>query len=131
MIRRQRPLLAVASGLALAVGGCAAPQELRNTNTLSLGRNSAGDPCTATRTFRDPAITGAFDQSWAINCRNVAASRPLGQVRLFADQADRAAADKALTCGAPGTVAVTGIGEVEARRCYDALLGAKPVGVAA
>ena len=127
MIRRQQALLGLASVLAMAVGGCAAPQELRNTNVLSLGRNSAGDPCTATRTFRDPAATGAFDQSWAINCRNVAASRALGQVRVFADAADRAVADQALTCGEPRTVTAKGIGEVEARRCYDALLGAPVV----
>ena len=111
------------AALGLALAGCAAPQRLsEQPDSYSLGRNVAGEPCTVNRNWRDPAVASAFDQSWSIGCRNVAASRSLGAVRVLTRAANGAAADKALTCGDAHPVTLAGIGEVEARRCYDALL---------
>ena len=136
MTRPRRTLIGTlpyASLAALAVGGlglsgCAAPAALSSQpDTISLGRNAAGEPCTATRNWHDAAVSDAFDESWSINCRNVAASRPLGSIRIVRNAADRAAADAALRCADAHDVALKGIGTVPARRCYDTLLGADTV----
>ena len=120
--------LASASALALAVGGCAGPTAGgARPDTFSLGRNAAGEPCTATRNWRDPALPTSFDQSWSIGCRNVAASRSLGSVRIVEAGREGAAANKALSCGEARGVTLRGVGAVEARRCYDRLLGASVV----
>ena len=122
------PAMGLASLTALALVGCAGPQSLREQpDSYSLGRNAAGEPCTATRNWRDPAVGDAFDQSWSIGCRNVAASRSLGSVRVLRNETHRAAIDRALDCGAPRTVTLAGLGEVEARRCYDSLLASPTV----
>lgn len=120
------PALGLAS-LAVALSGCAGTRGLRGPDSFSLGRNAAGEPCTATRAWRDPVVNSELDQSWSIGCRNVAASRSLGSVRLIYQDHDRAAIDRALRCGAPRAVTLAGIGEVEARRCYDKLLSSQTV----
>jgi CHAT domain-containing protein len=119
---------ALLSGSALALGGCAGTDAARaRPDTLALGRNAAGEPCTATRNWRDPKVTDTFDQSWSINCRNVAASRSLGTVRVLANEADREAALKTLDCGEAASVSLTALGPVSARRCYDAGLAIETV----
>ena len=133
-IRLSHPLgLSSLSALALATTlapSVASAQTPRKPDSFSLGRNAAGEPCTVSRNWRDPAVTDSFDQSWSIGCRNVAASRSLGSVRVIHDEANRVAIAKSLTCGEARTVTVTGIGEVEARRCYDALLNAPTIAFA-
>ena len=120
--------LASLAALALALTGCAAQQRMRaQPDSYSLGRNSAGEPCTATRNWRDPIIADAFDQSWSIGCRNVAASRSLGSIRVLHAGENRDKIEAALNCGAARTVRLNGIGDVEARRCYDTLLSAPTV----
>ncbi|WP_419809578.1 CHAT domain-containing protein [Sphingomonas sp.] len=120
--------LTSAAALAIATAGCAGPQALRSQpDSFSLGRNAAGEPCTATRNWRDPAVLDSFDQSWSIGCRNVAASRSLGTVRLLHEGEEHDAVDKALTCGEARTVQLTRIGEVAARRCYDSSLATPTV----
>jgi tetratricopeptide (TPR) repeat protein len=123
-----RPLLAL-SCTALLLAGCAQSQlELARADTLSLGRNAAGEPCQATRSWSDPALHGLFDASYAIGCRNVAASRSLGFVRVIAsEEKGIAAVESTLSCGAPGQVVVPEVGRVEARRCYDSTLGSETV----
>src|SRR5579875_1020680 len=118
--------VALACAAAMALSGCASQQAARaRPDSLSLGRNAAGEPCTATRNWGDAAVTDLFDQSWSISCRNVAASRSLGTIRVVASSADRRSAVKSLDCGDAKAMAVRDIGDVEARRCYDALLGAE------
>lgn len=125
---RTASLLALGLALANVTSPAAAQREQRNQpDSYSLGRNAAGEPCTASRNWRDPAVTDAFDQSWSIGCRNVAASRSLGSVRVVRGEANRDALTQALTCGEARAVTLKGIGEVEARRCYDALLNAQTV----
>ena len=122
-----RPI-ALTAASALALASCAAPDAIRKRpDSLALGRNAAGEPCTAARNWSDAAVTDLFDQSWSITCRNVAASRSLGTVRVFAARADRAAAEAALNCGAPVSTTLQGIGSADVRRCYDRLLGAETV----
>lgn len=114
--------------MAMTATGCAGPQALRaQPDSFSLGRNAVGEPCTATRNWRDAAVSDSFDQSWSIGCRNVAASRSLGTVRVLHEGENREAVDAALTCGEARTVALTRIGDVEARRCYDNLLATPTV----
>ena len=116
------------AAISLSLAGAAGAQRLsQQPDSYSLGRNAAGEPCTATRNWRDPAVTDPFDQSWSIGCRNVAASRSLGSVRVLQADASRGAVDKTLTCGNVRAVKLAGLGEVEARRCYDTLLGAATV----
>ena len=114
--------------LALALAACAGPQAARlQPDSYSLGRNAADEPCQASRNWRDPAITDSFDESWSISCRNVAASRSIGSVRVLFRGEDRAAITQTLNCGEARAVRIERIGEVQARRCYDSLLGAPTV----
>ena len=127
-MRTLSPALGLVSIAALGLAGCAGPQALRQQpDSYSLGRNAAGEPCTATRNWRDPAVRDAFDQSWSIGCRNVAASRSLGSVRVLHENEGRDTIEAALQCGAPTPVTLHGLGAVEARRCYDKLLSAPTV----
>ena len=120
------------SGTALLLASCAgSPIEVAQDKSISLGRNSAGEACDANRTFDDAAIEGRlFDVSYAINCRNVAAARSLGFIRVIGNEAPAVAAVEAtLSCGAPTAVTVPEIGEAEARRCFDRAVGAETVAV--
>ena len=120
--------VALVSTSALALAGCAAPEAMKSrADTISLGRNAAGDPCTATRNWRDAAVSDMFDQSWSLGCRNVTASRSLGTVRIVSSAADRTAAAKALDCGEARPATLRAIGMVEVRRCQDALLGTETI----
>ena len=132
MGQRQRRTIALFGVSAMTVAamlptGVAAQKARARPDTLSLGRNAVDEPCTATRNWRDAAVADMFDQSWSINCRNVAASRALGTIRVVASEAARAAATKALDCGDAKAMNVKGVGDVEARRCYDASLGIETV----
>ena len=112
--------------LALGLGGCAGTQTLR-ADSFSLGRNATDEPCTANRAFYDPTIKSSLDKSWSISCRNVAASRALGFVRVVDRHVDRAPIDAALSCGDYHMATVQGVGRVRARRCFDTLLNAPVV----
>lgn len=127
MIVRDRHWLAGLSLGALALGGCAGTPSPVKAESFSVGRNGTGEPCTATRSYADPGLKGPFDQAFTIGCRNVAASRSLGAVRVFADAASRAAAEKALECGPTAPVTLKGIGPVDVRRCYDQVLASTSV----
>ena len=127
--------LILASSAALSLSAwmpAAAAPEAINTlpDSLSLGRNAAGDPCTARRNWHDPAVRDQFDESWSITCRSVTASRTVGTVRVTDVKTDAAAALKALTCGDARLVTLNGIGPVNVRRCFDAAIGAETVAFA-
>ena len=131
MSMRIRPQLALAStaALALSLTACAStrPGLVQQPNSFSLGRNAAGEPCVATRNYRDAALTNPFDYSWSISCRNVAASRSLGLVRSLVTDEGRESVARTLNCGDARAVQLPTIGEVQARRCYDSLLSAQTV----
>ena len=121
---------ALLAGLGLGLAGCATTGQLgaSRSDTLSLGRNAAGEPCQAARDWRDPAVPGMFDESYAISCRNVAASRALGIVRVV-DAAARGSVDATLSCGAASDVTLPDLGRASARRCFDTALGAESVAI--
>lgn len=119
---RQR-IASIATMGSLLLAGCAAQQVgLDRPDSFSLGRNAVGEPCTATRTWSDPAVTDSFDLAYAVTCRNVAANRPVGTIRVMAAADAVAAVEKTLSCGAPG-----GSGASQARRCFDSGLAGEAV----
>ena len=123
-------ILALSSSAILLSACAGAPMETGMADTMSLGRNAAGEPCTATRSWSDKTVSGLFDASYAIGCRNVAASRSLGFVRVVENKAAPIAAVEAtLTCGAASPVTLPAIGTAEARRCIDSSLAAETVAV--
>jgi len=130
MARNFRGLcLAACSSAALLSTGCATPS-LRTAaaDSFPVGRNAAGDACTATRSWGDKALSGLFNASWAITCRNVSASRSLGFVRVLkGDGAAVDAVEATLNCGAAQPVAVPRLGSGDARRCIDTVLGIETV----
>ncbi|WP_425229568.1 CHAT domain-containing protein [Sphingomonas sp.] len=120
--------VASVAALAVAMTACAGPQALRGQpDSFNLGRNAAGEPCTATRNWRDPAMLDSFDQSWSIGCRNVAASRSLGSVRLLHVGESHDSISRTLNCGDARAVQIANVGAVQARRCYDSLLATPSV----
>jgi tetratricopeptide (TPR) repeat protein len=113
----------------VALGGGAAPAWAKRPNapdTFELGRDSRGEPCLATRYWDDPAVTDHFSDSYAITCRGATANRYLGVIRAVRD-ADIAKVEASLQCGAASEVALTEVGQVRARRCFDSLLGFQTV----
>ena len=123
-------IAALIAGLGGALAGCATTGELSSarSDTLSLGRNGAGEPCQAARDWRDPVVPGMFDESYAINCRNVAASRALGFVRAVETGA-RGPVDSTISCGAASLVTLPKLGKASAKRCFDTALGAESIAI--
>ena len=116
------------TGLATGLAGCATTGEMSaRSDTLSLGRNGAGEPCQAVRTWRDEAVTDMFDESYAISCRNVSASRALGFARVVGAGEGRAKVEATLRCGAARPVAVPRFGAASARQCFDSALDAPSI----
>lgn len=108
--------------LALVVSGCATMHVPERPDTVSLGHSAAGEPCVATRNWRDPAVPDAFARSYAITCQGVAASRPLGAIRIVPSAAEALAPlDAVFTCGVAREVTVAGR-RAQVRRCFDRTL---------
>lgn len=107
--------------------GCATSRQGPGADIINLGRNSANEPCTATRTWADPAVPDSFASAHFITCRNVVASRPLGAIRVVADTpAGMKPLEKVFNCGEGRPVKVAGVaGNV--RQCIDAVLGTEVV----
>ncbi|MBM6574779.1 CHAT domain-containing protein [Microvirga sp. SRT01] len=115
--------LAALAALGGAIPG-SAPLQARMTvppESFVLGRDANGEPCAATRAWNDARIGSLFDRAWSITCRGVAASRPQGSVLAVRGVAIPAV--DTTRCGAAVTVAMEGVGPVEARACIDATLG--------
>jgi len=126
-------VLAASCTSALLTAGCATQSLQRVTmDSVSVGSDAAGDACTATRTFSDRTLPGLFNASYAITCRNVSASRALGFVRVVRqDAAALRAVEGSMRCGTPRPVTVPALGEVQARRCVDSVLGQETVSLTA
>ncbi len=113
--------------LAMTLSGCAGTQRAPRADLLALGRNGSGEPCTASRTWGDPAAPDAFAASYYITCRNVAASRPLGALRVVEDSPEGTRPiDQAFDCGQDVAIEVAGL-PARARRCTDRLLATETV----
>ena len=104
--------------LLLGLPGNAAPKTRGPVpDAFVLGRDATGEPCAATRNWRDPRLGDAFDAAWSLTCRGVSSARPQGYVLQLAP--GRASPFDPKRCGAPMAQAMAGIGVVEARACYD------------
>ena len=110
---------------ATALGMVAQPAWARPDNVADhteLGPNGKGDACVADRYWNDPGVSDPFAVSLAVTCRGTTAGRHLAVARrVRADQA--AEFEKLLQCGGPREFDLAGVGQVQARRCYDSLLG--------
>jgi hypothetical protein len=125
-----KPALLALLGTASLLGACAdRAGEVGRIDRLALGRNAAGDPCTATRTTKDSTLTSPFDFSFAIACRNVSASRSIGFLRSTPDPRSVARIEDALSCGAATSTRLDGVGGVEVRRCLDKSVGEEVIAV--
>lgn len=117
--RRRKALLALAASVPVlsASPALAAPAPER----FPLGTNASGDSCSASRqwTSGDGPVRYAGDQSFVINCRDLAAADLQGYVSPAGKPATPA------SCGEALTTTIAGIGPAEVRRCIDATL-AKP-----
>lgn len=124
----------LAATAALGLGACAATTpslEFGARDVLPLGRNAAGDSCSARRSYADPVKLSPFDLSFAMTCTNVSAGRSVGLMRIVRQDREAptrlAAIEETLSCGAPSMVTVAGLGAVQARRCLDRSLGNEAV----
>jgi hypothetical protein len=125
-----KPALLALLGTASLLSACANKAgEVGRIDRLALGRNAAGDPCTATRTTKDSALTSPFDFSFAIACRNVSASRAIGFLRSTPDRETVARIEETLACGAATRTRLQGIGQAEIRRCFGKSVGEEVVAV--
>lgn len=89
---------------------------------LELGRNSLGNPCTATRNWSDAGLTDAFAVGYSYTCRGSTGNRLIGLARVIPEN-DLAPLDATFICGEARAASVPGIGDVRSRRCLDKLLG--------
>lgn len=89
---------------------------------IELGRNGAGNPCTATPYWKEDAFKGSF----TFTCRGALANRFLGVVRAV-KSSDMQPIDALLDCGPDMAVTLPEIGGARARRCYDKMLGQETV----
>ncbi|MEE4452436.1 CHAT domain-containing protein [Novosphingobium resinovorum] len=116
--RAAKVALALASSLpvvVMATPTLAAPTPER----FALGTNANGDSCSASREWAagDGPVRYAGEQSYVINCRDIAAA----DVQGYVSAAGKAAS--AENCGEALSTQLAGIGAAEVRRCIDPTLG--------
>ncbi|WP_260598945.1 CHAT domain-containing protein [Sphingomonas endolithica] len=123
MIVRRRGTSFLLAGIAtLAVPNGAVARLPDRPDTISLGRAAGGEPCVASREWRDPTVPDPFARAYTITCRGVSASRPLGSIRIVpATDVAIKPIDAALTCGTAQPVAIAA-GPAQVRRCFNTLL---------
>lgn len=122
-----RMLLGSLSAMALIAG--AAPARARPADlpeSLELGRDSNGDPCTATRIYRDPTVKDDFAVRYSVTCRGAVEGRFLGIARAM-QVSDAAKLDAVLACGEAGDATIPSLGQARSRLCYDKQLGVPTV----
>lgn len=114
--------------MALLMSGCATLRSSPvDVDSFNLGRNSAGDPCVASRAWSDPARPDVMGSSYFITCRGATAGRPLGALRLVSDVDNEVAPiDATMQCGDAAQVAIAS-GAATARQCYDNVLASNTV----
>lgn len=119
--------IGVLTGMAMLLLPGTAHAQRERADVISLGSSAEGEPCVATRNWRDPAVPDPFAQSYVITCRSVVASRPLGIIRIVANTpAARAPIEAQFVCG-PDRPVVLATGPARFRRCSDRGLGTETV----
>jgi hypothetical protein len=93
---------------------------------FELGRNGLGDPCQATRSWKDQANEDPFAKSYTFTCRNAVGNRFLGYLREIKASA-AAKLDAKLDCGEASAVTIPELGQARSRRCFDKVLGLETV----
>jgi CHAT domain-containing protein/tetratricopeptide (TPR) repeat protein len=127
MILRVTRTIMFAGAAAAVVAGCTTVTPAARLTSFSLGRNTTGEACVASRDWHDPAVPDAFARSYAITCQNVAASRPLGALRVVdRTPAALAAIEAGVDCAAPVPAKLAGE-PAKARRCFNRTLGTETV----
>jgi hypothetical protein len=96
-------------------------------DTVALGRNPAGELCFAERDWHDPAVPDPFARSYAITCRSVSASRPVGSVRIVPATSQATGPIEATLDCSPAIEVTIANHPARARRCYDKRLSASTV----
>lgn len=119
-------LTAVMAGFALAGSAPALAASAPLPDQAELGRDSAGDPCLASRFWQDPGATDPFAVSYSMTCRGATASRHLGIARRVTAN-ELAPINAFVDCGAAMDVTVPGLGMMHVRRCFDKMLGLETV----
>ena len=122
-ILRSLLLLAAAT---LAMPATARPDGADLPDQAELGRDSAGNPCLATRFWDDPAVHDPFAASYSMTCRGATASRHLGLARRVRP-GDAPPLEAPLACGEAAAFTVPSLGSVRSRRCFDRVLGLETV----
>lgn len=126
-----RARLAAAAALsAMLTAGCATTSSPTSGTGLSLGENSAGDPCEATVNWTDPSLGDGFSKmarSYSVGCRGRTSSGTQGRVRIFDSSADRDAFTGSLSCGSSSSISISGFSDASARRCFDPSLGLETI----
>lgn len=118
----------------LLITGCATTNLSAPGETLDLGQNAAGDACTATTSWADPAQAGRevkFASVYSINCRRQQTASALGRVRVFESAAALQAFEETLVCGPAQSADIPGFSNAVARRCQDPGLGLTTVAITA
>lgn len=113
-------LLASALGCAGTAAAARSEPPLSVLNSFRLG--DAGVLCTAQSRPADPRLGGLFDRAYGLTCRDAASAvGSLIAVRRSVDLATEPSLLKsgALTCGAPASASVEGVGPVTSLTCRD------------
>ena len=110
-------LLALASTVALAPAGSAAPISVRDSFRIGSGGTTI---CSAQPVATDPALVGMFDAGYSVTCRD--AALPVGKLyklRFESDPASRLASMRSgqVSCGAPHSDTIEGLGNVQIIDC--------------
>ncbi|GAC1420078.1 MAG: hypothetical protein NVSMB69_19940 [Novosphingobium sp.] len=126
-MRARDALLGSLSGAALlAAPAPAQARAVELPDSLELGRDGNGDPCTATRYYRDMTVQDDFAVRYSVTCRGAAESRFLGIARAI-QVSDAAKLDSVLDCGEASETVLSGFGLARSRQCYDKQLGTPTV----
>lgn len=128
MIVRNRGTAVLLAGIAaLTLPDTALARLPDRPDTISLGRTAGGEPCVASRAWRDPGVPDPFARAYSITCRGVSASRAIGSIRIVpATAAATKPIDALLDCDAPRAMTV-GAGPAQVRRCFDRQLATATV----
>ncbi len=127
VIQSNRNALLIVALCGSALAGCATVTPQARLETVGLGRNTAGEACVATRNWSDPAAPDRFARAYTIACSGVAASRPLGTVRVVKATTDaRAMIEAQFDCGPDRAVRVAAV-QGTARRCLDKVTGLESI----
>ncbi len=130
--RTRRLFLALGTILGTALAVVPAPLAAATLgDQIDLGRGKEGEFCEAQRIGRDAVATGLFDVGYNVRCRGWTDTLWIGRVYSLSTPATikgfATATETRLSCAAPGTVSVPGVGTVMARRCRDRASGRNAV----